>query len=82
MAKIEFPRPLKHLLEGSDLEAPVRDLADRVGEILSGNDLPFFPYYTDHGIEHINRVLKSEVALVPDEVLEPSAKDSGQRLFR
>ena len=53
MAKIEFPKPLKSLLEDSDLSAPIRSLADRAGEILADNKLPFFPDYTDHGIDHI-----------------------------
>jgi hypothetical protein len=47
MAKIEFPRPLKELLEDSNLQAPIRSLADRVGELLADNKLPFFPDYTE-----------------------------------
>ena len=61
MAKIEFPRLLKQLLEESGLQAPVRALADQIGNILSDNKLPFFPDYTDHGIDHVNRVLQFEV---------------------
>jgi hypothetical protein len=61
MAKIEFPKQLKSLLEESNLSGPIRLLADRVGEILADNKLPFFPDYTDH----VNCVLKSEVELVP-----------------
>jgi molecular chaperone HtpG len=81
MAKIEFPNPLKQLLDESDLQAPIRGLADRVGEILADNKLPFFPDYTDHGIDHINRVLKSEVELVPKSIWQNSKKDSDPRLF-
>ncbi|MFZ2644007.1 MAG: ATP-binding protein [Verrucomicrobiia bacterium] len=81
MAKIEFSKPLKELLEGSDLQAPIRGLADRVGEILADNKLPFFPDYTDHGIDHINCVLKSEVELVPKPIWENSKKDSDPRLL-
>jgi molecular chaperone HtpG len=68
MAKIEFPKPLKLLLEESDLQAPIRGLADRVGEILADDKLTFFPDYTDHGTDHINRVLRSQVELVPKDV--------------
>ena len=68
MAKIEFPTQLEHLLEGSELRAPLLMLADRAGQIFSGSKPPFFPDYTDHGIDHINEVLKSEVELVPAEV--------------
>ncbi|HEX7333105.1 MAG TPA: ATP-binding protein [Pyrinomonadaceae bacterium] len=81
MAKIEFPKPLKDLLEDSDLQAPIRAFADRVGEILADNKLPFFPDYTDHGIDHVNCVLKSEVELVPKQVWEKSRKDSDPRLL-
>ncbi len=72
LVKIEFPKPLRLLLEDSDLQAPVRALADRVGEILVDNKLPFFPDYTDHGTDHINRVLQSQVELVPRDVLGQS----------
>ena len=81
MAKIEFPKPLKNLLEDSDLQAPIRAFADRVGEILADNKLPFFPDYTDHGIDHVNCVLKSEVELVPKQVWENSKQDSHPRLL-
>ena len=75
MARIEFPKPLRVLLEDSDLHAPIRAFADRVGEILNDNKLPFFPDYTDHGIDHVNSVLKSEVELVPKLVWEHSKKE-------
>lgn len=81
MERVEFPKPLKDLLDESDLQAPLRAFADRVGEILADNKLPFFPDYTDHGTDHINRVLKSEVELVPKNVWETSRKDSDPRLL-
>ncbi len=81
MAKIEFPKPLKQLLEESELQAPIRSLADRAGEILADNKLPFFPDYTDHGTDHINSVLKSQVALIPKQVWEQSKEDSDPRLL-
>lgn len=75
MAKIEFPKQLKELLEDSHLQAPIRSLADRAGEILADNKLPFFPDYTDHGTDHIQAVLRSEVDLIPEEVWKLSEKD-------
>jgi molecular chaperone HtpG len=81
MSKIEFPKLLKDLLEESDLQGPIRSLADRAGEILADNKLPFFPDYTDHGTDHINSVLKSEMELVPKHVWENSTKDSDPRLL-
>jgi molecular chaperone HtpG len=81
MARIEFPTPLRQLLEDSDLQAPIRAFADRAGEILADNKLPFFPDYTDHGTDHINRVLQSEVELIPRPVWEDSKKESYPRLL-
>ncbi len=81
MAKIEFPKPLKALMEESDLQGPIRSLADRAGEILADNKLPFFPDYTDHGTDHINAVLKSQVELIPKHVWENSKRDSDPRLL-
>ena len=81
MAKIEFPKRLKALLKGSDLQAPIRSLADRAGEILADNKLPFFPNYTDHGTDHIQAVLISEVELVPKEVWDHSKRNSDPRLL-
>lgn len=81
MNNIDFPKPLKQLLEDSDLQAPIRAFADRTGEILADNKLPFFPDYTDHGTDHINRVLKTEVELVPKSIWANSKKDSEPRLL-
>lgn len=81
MARIEFPKPLQDLLNESDLQPSIRALADRVGEILADNKLPFFPDYTDHGTDHINRVLKSEIQLVPKTVWKNSQKDSDPQLL-
>ncbi len=81
MAKIEFPKQLKALLEGSKLKSPIEGLADRVSEILTANKLVFFPAYTDHGVDHINAVLKAEVELVPHEVWKNSKSDSDPRLL-
>lgn len=78
---MEFGKSLKQLLDGSDLEVPVRALADRVGLILADNKLPFFPDYTDHGIDHINSLLKTELELVPKGVWEQSTRESDPRLL-
>jgi hypothetical protein len=81
MDRIEFPPQLEELLKGSSLYPPIRSLADRVGEILDRSTLPFFPDYTDHGVDHVNCVLNSEVELVPDEVWEQSQQGSRKRLL-
>jgi len=81
MAMIELPHPLKKLLEDSQLQPHIRDYANRVSEILADNKLPFFPDYTDHGVEHINQVLLSEVELVPKDVWTNCTKDSDPKLL-
>jgi hypothetical protein len=81
MARIKFPKQIEMLLEQSDLLAPIRSLADRVSEILADNKLMFFPDYTDHGTEHIQNVLKSEVELVPKDVWDESTTGSEPRLL-
>jgi hypothetical protein len=82
MSRIVFPRPLQALLEHSPLLAPLRAFADRAGEIFADNKLPFFPDYTDHGIEHITRVLASQVDLIPDAIWTRSTPESSPRLLR
>lgn len=81
MTKIKFPERLENLLKDSPMFAPIRAYADRAGEILADNKLPFFPDYTDHGTDHINQVMESEVDLVPEAVWNGSTKDSRPRLL-
>jgi hypothetical protein len=81
MARVEFPTELRSLLERSSLYAPIRALADRTGEILADNKLQFFPDYTDHGTDHVNDVLRSEVELVPAEVWNRSTPEFRPRLL-
>lgn len=81
MPAIEFPQPLQDLLKGTEIEGPIRVLADQVGVILDDNKLVFFPAYTDHGTKHINCVLKSMVDLVPREVWDQSKASSSPRLL-
>jgi hypothetical protein len=81
MSKVELPRQLKQLFERSELEAPLLALVDKVSIILADNKLAFFPDYTDHGIDHTNCVLRSEVGLIPNVVWEKSTNDSYPRLL-
>lgn len=62
---LTFPKPLQDILANSPLFAAIRAYADQAGHILTDNKLDFFPDYTDHGTEHINRVLAAEVELIP-----------------
>jgi Histidine kinase-, DNA gyrase B-, and HSP90-like ATPase len=66
MAPTELPTQLQNLLTGTRLAAPIAELADSVGVLLTDNQMPFFPAYTDHGPEHVEQVLAAGVRLVPD----------------
>lgn len=81
MTEVRFPQKLEDLLKDSPLQSPIRALADQVGVILTDNKLTFFPDYTDHGTGHIQRVLESQVKLIPKEVLEQSTKNASPRLL-
>lgn len=68
MSKIEFPDFLEVCLQGSKYQPAIRTFADQVGELVSANKTPFFPEYTDHGVDHLNAVLDSAVNLIPENV--------------
>lgn len=65
---ISFPTRLSNLLSGSAYEPPLQVLAGCVSTVVSASGVPFFPGYTDHGVDHINDVLASAVKLVPEEL--------------
>lgn len=81
MKLIQFPQRLKDLLEDSSLEGSINAFAQQVGVILKNNELPFFPGYTDHGVEHIHQVLATHVDLIPNEVWEANNLKHGPRLL-
>ncbi len=81
MAKIVFPPHLEALLKDSAYLAPLQALADQTAVILADNKLPFFPDYTDHGIEHVNRVLATAEELIPDEVWQANTATPSQPIF-
>jgi molecular chaperone HtpG len=65
---VQLPEKLRALLVGSPLEAPALRLVEKSSEILLDNKTPFFPAYTDHGREHVDRVLAAAIRLIPEEV--------------
>lgn len=82
MGKIEIPKKLNQLLDGSSLAPEINGFVVRVGEILADNKLAFFPNYTDHGCDHITAVLKTiEDRLVPLGVWDQSKPESKPRLL-
>jgi hypothetical protein len=67
---INIPERLEELLKNSEFSGPVNTFVSIVTKILDDNKLPFFPGYTDHGRQHVESVLKTEVELIPDIVWE------------
>ncbi len=61
-----FPHYLQSMLQDSESVGPVMDFAFKASVILRDNKLPFFPAYTDHGPQHIARILETQVDLIPD----------------
>ena len=53
---LAIPELFSNLLQGCEFAGPVSDCVHKVSTILSDNTLPFFPNYTDHGVQHVGRV--------------------------
>ena len=66
--KLKLPDHFSTLLTQSEYSGPVLDYVTKLSIVLGDNKLLFFPNYTDHGVEHIERVLKTIDSLVPDDV--------------
>lgn len=63
-----MPDRLRSLLEQSELRKHIEALTEAMLPILARNEMPFFPDYTDHGVQHVGDVLTSATALVPENV--------------
>lgn len=77
MAIINIPSKFKELLDkDQSLNGVVNTTLSLFGEILEDNKLYFFEEYTDHGIKHIESVLRSSAMLVTENtfknVLKPT----------
>lgn len=70
MPRIELPEQLRELLRGSDYEGAVIELVSAASVVLSDNTMPFFPGFTDHGVDHVEAVLRTAVRLTPAGVFE------------
>ena len=64
-AMISLPPAIEEALAGSDQAPCVQVLNRYVEQILVDNKTPFFPDYTDHGTDHIERVLSASARLIP-----------------
>jgi hypothetical protein len=58
---IIIPSQLSNLLNGitDEISAAVGSAFTSVEPIIKRNESPFFSDYTDHGVQHINNVLKT-----------------------
>lgn len=71
MANIKIPKRFQSLLEkDQNLDSIVKEVLSDFGEILKENRLYFFEEYTDHGIEHVEKVIFGANNLITDETFE------------
>ena len=62
----EYPQLFAEKLEGNlKLRAAVDASLNVVADILKVSNLPFFTDYTDHGTDHLSRVLEIADKLIP-----------------
>ena len=66
---LTIPTKLLNLVQGitDEVSAAVSSSISTVTPILLRNEAPFFPDYTDHGIQHINSVLQTCELLISDD---------------
>jgi len=66
---ITIPTKLLNLIHGltDEVSSSVGSSVSAVTPILLRNEAPFFPDYTDHGIQHINSVLQTCELLISDD---------------
>ncbi|MDQ3287302.1 MAG: hypothetical protein M3Q42_03395 [Pseudomonadota bacterium] len=64
--KIELPEGLANLVSAEpSVSGPLHSAVADFSVWLSDNKTPFFYEYTDHGIAHVNNVLRSVESLIP-----------------
>jgi hypothetical protein len=79
--KITLPALLEDRLHGAEHEPAVRKALQDFGNWFDESKLTFFPDYTNHGIQHINQVLKTVVNLIPEKSLAAFSKEDGAALI-
>lgn len=66
-----FPKKFREILEIDQEKLSIVDkTASDFSKILEANKLEFFPDYTDHGIKHVESVLKTAEHLITDDSFE------------
>ncbi len=79
--QLAIPDPLRSRLAKSSHEQTVLGLVEGTGLILSDNQTPFFPAFTDHGLSHVEGVLDAAVKLVPEAAWELLEADDAATLI-
>ena len=66
---VTIPTRLQNLLQQitNDILAAVGNACTSAGPLLQRNEAPFFPDYTDHGIQHVESVLKTCELIMDDQ---------------
>jgi molecular chaperone HtpG len=68
---MQIPKRLAYVLERDQvLDGPVKLSIAHFEPWIKHSNLPFFPEYTKHDIEHIEAVLRTAVALIKEECWE------------
>ncbi len=69
---VTIPAKLKNLIQGvtDEISAAVGGACASVRPFLKRNEAPFFPDYTDHGIEHVESVLRTSELIIGDQAWE------------
>lgn len=64
---MDIPSGIKKLLaKDPEPRGPVDSVISLIEPILANNQTPFFPEYTDHGLKHVEGVLRTAYSLVSD----------------
>ena len=66
---IIIPQKLSNLINGltDEVSVAVGSTVSATNPLLIRNEAPFFPDYTDHGVLHVNNVLKTCEMLISDD---------------
>ncbi len=64
---MKLPERLANLLgENQELDGVVKTAISRFEPWIKNSQLPFFPEYTDHGLDHLEQVLATASSLITD----------------
>ena len=77
MANIRLPANFQRRLnEDQSLDGTIKTCLSRFGDIYKENKLYFFPEYTDHGLEHVEKVIAAADILITKHTFENILKSN------